>query len=82
MSPASPTTIGKGEDQGRAVVATSNPDRVRELASAAQLFSIPVGTTGGDSVVFDLVDRGGEQKVSITDLRTAHEGFFPALMQA
>ena len=30
----------------------------------------------------ELVDRGGEQKLGLTDLRTAHEGFFPALMNA
>lgn len=69
-----------GEDQGRAIVATSEPERVRELAAAAQLFSIPVGTTGGDAIVFDLVDRGGEQKVSLADLRTTHEAFLPELM--
>jgi phosphoribosylformylglycinamidine synthase len=77
-----PAAMLFGEDQGRAVVATSQPDRVRELAAAAQLFSIPVGTTGGDAITFDLVDRGGEQTVSLADLRTAHEAFLPDLMGA
>ena len=41
---------------------------------------MPIGTTGGDALVFDLVDRGGLQSVSIEDLRAAHEAFFPSLM--
>jgi phosphoribosylformylglycinamidine synthase len=76
-----PAAMLFGEDQGRAIVATRDPERVRELASAAQLFSIPVGTTGGDAIVFDLIGRGGVQKVSLADLRAAHEAFIPALME-
>ena len=51
------------------------------IANAANLFAVPIGTTGGDAVTFDLVGRGGPQSASIADLRKAHEGFFPALMQ-
>jgi phosphoribosylformylglycinamidine synthase len=75
-----PGAILFGEDQGRYVVTTSNPDQVRAIANAAQLFTVPIGTTGGDSLVFDLVDRGGRQSVNLADLRAAHEGFFPKLM--
>jgi hypothetical protein len=32
--------------------------------------------------VFDLIGRGGEQSVSLAELRAAHEGFFPRLMGA
>ncbi len=71
-----------GEDQGRYVVTTKDPDRVRSLANSAQLFAVPLGTTGGDALTFDLVDRGGPQSVSLADLRQAHEGFFPRLMGA
>jgi len=71
-----------GEDQGRYVVATSDPDRVRAMANEAQLFTVPIGTTGGSALVFDLIERGGRQSVSLTDLRAAHEGFFPKLMGA
>jgi phosphoribosylformylglycinamidine synthase len=77
-----PAAMLFGEDQGRAVVSTSQPDRVGEQAAAAQLFSIPVGTTGGDAITFDLVGRRGEQKVGLAELRTAHEAFLPTLMQA
>ncbi|GAA4028391.1 phosphoribosylformylglycinamidine synthase subunit PurL [Sphingomonas rosea] len=79
---ANPAAMLFGEDQGRAVVATRDPERVQALANAAELFTIPVGVTGGDAIVFDLVDRGGEQRVGLADLRTAHEAFLPTLMQA
>jgi phosphoribosylformylglycinamidine synthase len=70
-----------GEDQGRYIVSTCDPDRVRQLANEAQLFAVEIGLTGGDELVFDLVDRGGPQSIRLADLRAAHEGFFPALMQ-
>jgi phosphoribosylformylglycinamidine synthase len=75
-----PGAILFGEDQGRYVVTTRDPDRVRALANDAQLFAVPIGITGGDALVFDLVDRGGPQPVSLKELRAAHEGFFPKLM--
>ena len=56
-----PAAILFGEDQGRYVVTTRDPDAVRALANAAQLFAVPIGTTGGDALTFDLVDRGGSQ---------------------
>jgi phosphoribosylformylglycinamidine synthase subunit PurL len=75
-----PGAILFGEDQGRYVVTTTDPDAVRAAANAAQLFTVPIGTTGGNSISFDLVGRGGRQSVSLADLRAAHEGFFPRLM--
>ena len=33
-----------------------------------------------DEIIFDLVNRGGEQRLSLAHLRAAHEGFFPSLM--
>jgi phosphoribosylformylglycinamidine synthase len=77
-----PGAILFGEDQGRYVVTTRDPDRVRALANEAQLFAVPIGSTGGDALVFDLIDRGGPQSVSLEELRAAHEGFFPKLMGA
>jgi len=55
---------------------------VRAIANEAQLFAVPIGTTGGAALTFDLIDRGGPQSVSLADLRAAHEGFFPKLMGA
>jgi phosphoribosylformylglycinamidine synthase len=75
-----PGAILFGEDQGRYVVTTRYPDRVQAIANEAKLFAVPIGTTGGNALVFDLVDRGGQQSVSLADLRAAHEGFFPKLM--
>jgi len=75
-----PAAILFGEDQGRYIVTTTDPDAVRAAANAAQLFAVPIGTTGGDRISFELVGRGGEQSVSLADLRAAHEGFFPKLM--
>src|SRR5689334_2020534 len=77
-----PGAILFGEDQGRYVVTTTEPDRVRALANEAKLFAVPIGTTGGDRITFDLVNRGGAQSVSLADLRAAHEGFFPQMMGA
>src|SRR5206468_2345340 len=70
----SPAAILFGEDQGRYVVTTRDPDQVRAIANAAQLFTVSIGTTGGDALVFDLIGRGGEQSVSLAELRAAHEG--------
>jgi phosphoribosylformylglycinamidine synthase len=77
-----PGAILFGEDQGRYVVTTRDPDAIRAAANAAQLFTVPIGMTGGNAIAFDLVGRGGEQSVSLADLRAAHEGFFPKLMGA
>ncbi|ARS27467.1 phosphoribosylformylglycinamidine synthase subunit PurL [Sphingomonas sp. KC8] len=55
-----------GEDQGCYVVTTSNPDAI----VAAGVPVTRIGTTGGTTVA----------GVALADLRTAHEGFFPALM--
>ncbi len=77
-----PAAILFGEDQARYIVATRDPAQVCAAANAAQLFAVEIGTTGGDALTFDLVDRGGPQTVSLADLRAAHEGFLPALMGA
>ena len=75
-----PSAILFGEDQGRYIVTTRDAATIRARATAADIFSIPLGTTGGDAVGFDMIDRGGVQSIPLTDLRAAHEGFFPALM--
>ena len=75
-----PCALLFGEDQGRYVVTARDGAAVRARATAVNLFSIPIGTTGGDTLTFDLIDRGGLQQITLTNLRAAHEGFFPALM--
>jgi phosphoribosylformylglycinamidine synthase II len=75
-----PGAILFGEDQGRYVVTTRDPHRVRAIANAANLFAVPSATTGGDTLTFDLVDRGGLRAIYVNDLRRIHESFFPKLM--
>ncbi len=75
-----PAALLFGEDQGRYVVTSRDGAAVRARATAVNLFSVPIGTTGGDALTFDLIDRGGPQTIELADLRAAHEGFFPALM--
>ena len=69
-----------GEDQGRMLVTTRWAEGVRAIANAAQLFAIEVGTTGGDAIVIRSSATGLSEAVSLSELRAAHEGFFPALM--
>ncbi len=66
-----------GEDQARYLVTTSNPTVMFELFDHHEVVFKSfrrVGTTGG--VTLDLAGS----KIPLTDLRTAHEGFFPKLM--
>jgi phosphoribosylformylglycinamidine synthase II len=79
---ANPAAILFGEDQGRYIVTTSDAAPIVTRARAAGLIAIPIGTTGGDTVAFDLVDRGGVQSILLATLRAAHEGAFPAMMAA
>jgi len=71
-----PAAILFGEDQGRVLVTTADPERVKTAAIAASIFSAPIGRTGGDAVA------GPGFNAAVTDLRAAHEGFFPALMRS
>jgi phosphoribosylformylglycinamidine synthase len=71
-----------GEDQGRYLVTTTNPDALAEAADAASVEINYFGRTGGDSIEDE--DSPGDRKtnlrVRLADLRRTHEGFFPALM--
>lgn len=67
-----------GEDQGRYVVTVAETGDSR-LADAARKAGIPMtllGFTEGDLIHVD------NWEVSIAELRSGHEGFFPALMSA
>ncbi|CAH0353330.1 phosphoribosylformylglycinamidine synthase subunit PurL [Sphingobium sp. CECT 9361] len=59
-----------GEDQARYVVTSSVADSIQ----AAGIPMTRIGTTGGDALVLH------GKSIAIADLRDAHEGFFPALM--
>jgi phosphoribosylformylglycinamidine synthase subunit PurL len=77
-----PAAILFGEDQGRYIVTTRDGDAIRNRANDANLFSVPIGTTGGDALTFDLIDRGEPQSVTLSDLRAAHESFFKDWMES
>ena len=71
-----PAAILFGEDQGRYLVTTSDPDAVTERATKANIFAAAIGQTGGQAI------EGPGFSVPLADLRAAHEGFFPKLMGA
>ncbi|PWG03959.1 phosphoribosylformylglycinamidine synthase subunit PurL [Sphingosinicella humi] len=61
-----------GEDQGRYVVTSRNPETIQ----AAGFPMTRIGTTGGTAI------SGAGREVSLDELRRSHEGFFPQLMGA
>jgi phosphoribosylformylglycinamidine synthase len=72
-----------GEDQGRYVIAVADPEdhRVIERAKAQGLPTAWLGICGGDDIrIGDEPQRHNFGIIPLTDLRTAHEGFFPKLM--
>jgi len=71
-----PAAILFGEDQGRALVTTRDPEAVIAAATQADIFAATIGTTGGTAVT------GPGFSASLADLRASHEGFFPKLMGA
>ena len=77
---ANPGAILFGEDQGRYVVTTTDRDALIARVREAGLIAVPIGTTGGDALAFDVVGRGGVQAATLAALRAAHEGWLPGLM--
>jgi phosphoribosylformylglycinamidine synthase len=71
---ANPAAVMFGEDQGRILVTTSDPEAVAARASASNIFTARVGETGGSAV------EGPGFSARLADLRAAHDGFFPRLM--
>lgn len=71
-----------GEDQGLYIVTVPDEALTEFLtaAAAADVPADPMGRTIKDRLIFELDE--GDWCVTIDDLRSAHEGFFPALMGA
>src|SRR5689334_2719358 len=65
---ANPAAVLFGEDQGRILVTTTDPDAVVARACASSIFAARIGGIGGDTV------QGPGFSASLTDLRAAHEG--------
>jgi len=80
----SPTAFAFGEDQGRYLIATNQPDQVRAIAEEAAVEALTIGSVEGrPRLRWQKTWREpGPVEVPLADLRTAHEGFFPKLMGA
>jgi phosphoribosylformylglycinamidine synthase len=72
-----------GEDQAMYVVTTKSDSAVKSRAKAAGVEVDWIGTTGGDKLRLKYYGASPPvfAEIPLTDLRAAHEGFFPALMQ-
>ena len=64
-----------GEEQGRYVVATSNPGKVLAAARETGAAAAVIGRAVSDKLTVDSADP-----ISIADLRRAHESWLPAYM--
>jgi phosphoribosylformylglycinamidine synthase len=64
-----------GEDQGRYLLATKNPDALIAKAKAAGVHAIVTGEAGGDAFASRELFS-----VPMQELRAAHEGWLPAFM--
>ncbi|GBQ68812.1 phosphoribosylformylglycinamidine synthase II [Ameyamaea chiangmaiensis NBRC 103196] len=70
-----PEAFWFGEDQARYIVAVRKGETFLSAAQAAGIAARPLGESGGDGLT---LPQGGT--ISIARLRSAHEAFFPALM--
>ena len=64
-----------GEDQGRYLVGTNDPDGLLAAAKSAGAPAAKVGVAGGERLVFD-----GALSLTLDDLRATHEAWLPAYM--
>ena len=64
-----------GEDQGRYILATSDPDAVMAMAMAAGARAQVLGRTGGDAITLS----SGES-MPLASLKSTNEGWLPAYM--
>jgi phosphoribosylformylglycinamidine synthase len=84
FSPAAPNETASffGEDQARYLLTTSSYrceadlDAFLDRARGAGIPLMHIGTVGGDTLKL-----GTARAISVEELRTAHEGWFPAYMQ-
>ena len=67
-----------GEDQARYLIAVAPhaADVVYDAAEQAGIAAEPIGVAGGCEIAF------GDEAVDLADLRAAHEGWLPSLMNA
>jgi hypothetical protein len=66
-----------GEDQGRYVIETADPQGVLEAAANKGICAQRIGTVGGAALTVS-----GAGAISVADLRTANEAWLPGYMQS
>ncbi|HWI88235.1 MAG TPA: phosphoribosylformylglycinamidine synthase subunit PurL, partial [Sphingomicrobium sp.] len=78
----SPTAFAFGEDQGRYLVATEEPDRLRAIAAEANIeIQLVAVADRPPRLRWHTAWQDAEwTEVPLAELRAAHEGFFPKLM--
>jgi phosphoribosylformylglycinamidine synthase len=64
-----------GEDQGRYLVATAQPDAIRRAAAEAGVEAAVIGEAGGRSLTAE-----GLFDIPLSQLRSTHEAWMPAYM--
>jgi phosphoribosylformylglycinamidine synthase len=64
-----------GEDQGRYIVTTNDPNSLLSAAEKASVHAVQVGATSSDTLTFD-----GQGAISLSDLRNIHENWMPDYM--
>ncbi len=69
------TAVMFGEDQGRIIATTRDPDTLIARANAVELYASVVGRTGGDALTF------GDSRVTLMQMRKAHDSFFNDWME-
>ena len=69
-----------GENQGRFLVATDSPDRLKRLALDRRIPIALFGTVRGQNIEEDWPDTPQRLSIPLADLRAAHEGTLPKLM--
>ncbi len=67
-----------GEDQGRYLVTTTEPEVIADLARTQAVACEPIGETGGDRLT--IITDHARADTPLAALRAAHEGAFPTIM--
>jgi phosphoribosylformylglycinamidine synthase subunit PurL len=77
------TSLLFGEEQGRYVctsVSRETSEQIRQLAEDVGLDFVYIGDTGGNTLHIGSDLGMSRAEIPLADLRAAHEGFFPKLM--
>lgn len=65
-----------GEDQGRYLVTTTQPEKLQEFAKKAGIHASVIGTTGGSALRIP-----ENQGITLSEIKDIHENWLPAFME-